>query len=416
MISFNTEVNKVKKYLIVLFLIYFSFITGVKAWNLDTKSENILLYNLTDKNIIYEQNIDKNTKIASLTKIVTVLVALENIYDLNDSITMTEEVFVGLEEADASVAGFKVDEKLTYNDLVYGAMLPSGADATKALALNLFGSERKFVDKMNELMVKLEITNTRFTNTSGLDEEGQKSNLKDLLKIILYALDNPEFVKLFNAKSYITSNGRLTLNSTINTISSKYNLNANFIIGSKTGYTDDAGLCLISYANKNDSKLLLITTNAPVPKPYYPDNVLDAVKIYNYYFDNYGYQNILEKGEVVTRIPTKYSKIKEANLIYNKEDIKYYLPNDYDKSRVKIDFKTPDYITYKDAINSKIGAFDLYLDNSKVYNGELILSQKIDFSIIEFLKEYMIFAGLGVILIIFIIIKITNRKARKHGA
>ena len=329
---------------------------------------------------------------------------------------MTEEVFVGLEEADASVAGFKVDEKLTYNDLVYGAMLPSGADATKALALNLFGSERKFVDKMNELMVKLEITNTRFTNTSGLDEEGQKSNLKDLLKIILYALDNPEFVKLFNAKSYITSNGRLTLNSTINTISSKYNLNANFIIGSKTGYTDDAGLCLISYANKNDSKLLLITTNAPVPKPYYPDNVLDAVKIYNYYFDNYGYQNILEKGEVVTRIPTKYSKIKEANLIYNKEDIKYYLPNDYDKSRVKIDFKTPDYITYKDAINSKIGAFDLYLDNSKVYNGELILSQKIDFSIIEFLKEYMIFAGLGVILIIFIIIKITNRKARKHGA
>lgn len=405
-----------KKYLIVLFLIYFSFITGVKAWNLDTKSENILLYNLTDKNIIYEQNIDKNTKIASLTKIVTVLVALENIYDLNDSITMTEEVFVGLEEADASVAGFKVDEKLTYNDLVYGAMLPSGADATKALALNLFGSERKFVDKMNELMVKLEITNTRFTNTSGLDEEGQKSNLKDLLKIILYALDNPEFVKLFNAKSYITSNGRLTLNSTINTISSKYNLNANFIIGSKTGYTDDAGLCLISYANKNDSKLLLITTNAPVPKPYYPDNVLDAVKIYNYYFDNYGYQNILEKGEVVTRIPTKYSKIKEANLIYNKEDIKYYLPNDYDKSRVKIDFKTPDYITYKDAINSKIGAFDLYLDNSKVYNGELILSQKIDFSIIEFLKEYMIFAGLGVILIIFIIIKITNRKARKHGA
>ena len=114
-----------KKYFFIVITILLLFKTSVFALEIETESENILLYNLKDEKVIYQKNSDENTKIASLTKIVTVLVALENIEDINEKIVLTEEVFEGLIEADASVAGFKVGEIVTYEDLLYGTLLPS---------------------------------------------------------------------------------------------------------------------------------------------------------------------------------------------------------------------------------------------------------------------------------------------------
>lgn len=396
------------KKIIILLITIFIFPVYALALDVEVNSENILLYNLKDNEIIYEKNSDKNTKIASLTKVVTILVALENIDDLNKKIILTEEVFYGLEEADASVAGFQVNEIVTYEDLLYGAMLPSGADATNALALNLFRKNENFVNKMNELMIKLNINDTVFTNTSGLDEEGQKSTLNDYLKIILYAFKNDKFIKLFNAKEYTTSNNRIKFRSTLLNLSEKYNIDSNFIKGSKTGYTSDAGLCLVSYAKDKDTELLLISTNSPVPKPYYPLNIIDAVNIYNYYFDNYSYQEILSTNQKLTNTNTKYSKDKITNLYYNGKDIKLFLPNDLNKVNIKYNYNKDELVSFKNNIKKPVGTFELLINDKAIYNGDLFLFEKVDFSILMFIKTNMIY----IIISIFIIISILIRKKK----
>lgn len=396
------------KKIIILLITIFIFPVYALALDVEVNSENILLYNLKDNEIIYEKNSDKNTKIASLTKVVTILVALENIDDLNKKIILTEEVFYGLEEADASVAGFQVNEIVTYEDLLYGAMLPSGADATNALALNLFRKNENFVNKMNELMIKLNINDTVFTNTSGLDEEGQKSTLNDYLKIILYAFKNDKFIKLFNAKEYTTSNNRIKFRSTLLNLSEKHNIDSNFIKGSKTGYTSDAGLCLVSYAKDKDTELLLISTNSPVPKPYYPLNIIDAVNIYNYYFDNYSYQEILSTNQKLTNINTKYSKDKITNLYYNGKDIKLFLPNDLNKVNIKYNYNKDELVSFKNNIKKPVGTFELLINDKAIYNGDLFLFEKVDFSILMFIKTNMIY----IIISIFIIISILIRKKK----
>ncbi|MDD2207985.1 MAG: hypothetical protein PHG03_00425 [Bacilli bacterium] len=391
-----------KKYFFIVITILLLFKTSVFALEIETESENILLYNLKDEKVIYQKNSDENTKIASLTKIVTVLVALENIEDINEKIVLTEEVFEGLIEADASVAGFKVGEIVTYEDLLYGTLLPSGADASIALAINLFGNERKFVQEMNNLMIKLNIKNTYFTNTSGLDEDGQKATLNDLLTIFLYAFKNDKFMEIFNSSSYTTYNGRLDLKSTLSYYERVYSLDTKIIKGSKTGFTNLAGLCLLSYADFDNMELVLITTNAPVNEQHFPYNVTDALNIYNYYFNNYSYFTLLNNNQVLTSVQTKYSKEKEVNLIYKGFDFKYFLPKDYDKNEIEFEIDIHDNLTFNTRAEKSVASLVVKYQDDKIFTGDLYLENKINFSVIRFVIYYKyIFIGLVIILIIY---------------
>ena len=122
------------KKIIFTFLLLFSFF--VSALEIDSKQA--ILYNLNEDKIVFEKNSNEITSIASLTKIMTTIVAIENIEDLDAKVTITEKDFNGL--YDASLAGFEVGDEVTYRDLLYGTMLPSGAEASQALANNISGS------------------------------------------------------------------------------------------------------------------------------------------------------------------------------------------------------------------------------------------------------------------------------------
>ena len=128
-------------------LVFILFIAKTSALELDISSKNAILYNLDNGEILYEKNADEKASIASLTKIMTALVALENIDNLDEQVIITKDDFEGLIEANAVTAGFTVGEVVTYRDLLYGLLLPSGADAAKALARNIAGSEEAFIEK-----------------------------------------------------------------------------------------------------------------------------------------------------------------------------------------------------------------------------------------------------------------------------
>ena len=133
----------------VFILLFFIFIINVNAIDIDIDSSNAIIYNLNDDKILYEKNSNEQTKIASLTKIMTCLVALDNINNIDEEVNVEYDDLKGLKGY--AVAGFKAGSKVTYKDLLYALMLPSAADAANILSHNLAGSVDEFVKLMNEL-------------------------------------------------------------------------------------------------------------------------------------------------------------------------------------------------------------------------------------------------------------------------
>ncbi len=238
---------------------------------------------------------EANTRIfpASLTKIMTALLAVEGLTELDEKYMFTDEIFATLRGQNASTAGFEAWETVTYRDLIYGVMLPSGAEASIAVAELLAGSETSFAAMMNDKAVELGLTNTHFVNATGLHDDEHYTTVTDLAHLLNYALRNETFRELFTTKSYTTSRTKyhpsgMTFESTVFRYirAQGENRNNKFIIGGKTGFTLEGGQCLATLANDGEFDYILITTGAGegTNRPYY--NVLDHIYIYDRYLDD----------------------------------------------------------------------------------------------------------------------------------
>ncbi len=245
-------------------------------------SEHMLLIQLKDKRILSEIQSDKSIYPASLTKIMTAIVALENTLNWEHTFIVPEEIFEPLKKAQASMAGFIAGEKVPIKDLLYGTLLSSGADGALTLAYGIAGGEKSFVDLMNKKALELGMFQTHFTNVTGLHDDNHVSTLNDLALLVEYALENPYFYKIFTTQEYtceptnIHSKG-LKLESTL---FSKIE-GESMIIGGKTGYTPEAGLCLATMAQIDNTFYVLLTANAPGNNSVTAYHIADAMRIFN---------------------------------------------------------------------------------------------------------------------------------------
>ena len=395
-------------------MIFLVFITNVNA--LDLNSNNAVLYNLNDKTVIYDKNKDEITSIASLTKIMTTLVAIENIEDYDATVTIKSSMLTGLREANAAVIGLRAGHKVTYKDLLYGTFLASGADATRALTISIAGSEDNFVNMMNERAKEMGLTNTHFTNTTGLDTKtGQTSTVDEVARLLLTALENEMFSEIFYTKSYTFSNRLMTVYSTLEKTAETYNVDITGVLGGKTGYTTAAGRCLASIAHDsvNDIKYLLVTTNADITNG---EHVKDASRTYKYYFENFKYHNLVEEGDLLITIPTKY--VKEETIIFSsKEIVSKFLENTFDKSKVKINYSGLDIIEAGMKKGTEIGKVDIIYEDVLYDTIPIILDYDIKFSLWVFIKDNILLISiisLSLILILFILIKLRKKKNEKR--
>lgn len=390
------------KKIISFIITFFLFLLPIFADELNLNSDKYILYNLNDDSVLFEHNSNEKTQIASLTKIMTTIVAIENVKDYNKKVTITKEMFNDI-EWDVATAGYKVGDKVTYNDLLYGAILPSGADAVNALAYSVFNNYDTFIKKMNEEAKKLSLKNTKFTNPIGLYNENNYSSAKDIATLLIYALKNSKFREVFKAKNYTSTNG-VKMKSTIESYNTKNsNENLTFITGAKTGYIKKAGYCLATTAEIDGIEYLLVTLNAYTSGA---PHIKDAVKTYKYYSENYGYKNIVKKNSVVAKLPTKYSKEKEIEVKTNKT-VKHYLKNDFKIDDVEYKFEGVKYITPFTKQGSKIGVVEVKYKNETLDKFDLIYSQKVKFSLFSFIWEYKI------IILIFIVIIYMKTKSNK---
>ena len=387
-----------KKIVLNILIILYILIPTLNIKALDINSENAILYNMNEDKIIYEKNSNEKVKIASLTKIMTTIIALENINDIKEKTTMPEQAFKDLDGY--VVSGIKPNETITYEDLLYGIMLPSGADCANAVALNISGNIDTFVELMNQKAQELNLTHTHFSNTIGMDEDNY-SSVSDMAILLKYALKNKEFYKIFTAKEYTTTNN-IKLTSTIIEKSQPYNIDVSNILGSKTGFTDEAGNCLASISKINNVKYLLITTNANIQKSYH---IEDAVNIYDYYSKNYSYKKILTYNQNIKTIKIKDYINKEYQIKIDK-DIYKYLNNEINIENLEYEYEGIEELTKDIKKNDKIGTLNIKNNNDIIYTYDILLNENITFYNI---KLYII----SLITIIIITILLCKNKIKK---
>lgn len=167
-------------------------------------SPNAILVRLKDDAILMQKNSQEKIYPASLTKIMTAIVAIENLPNLNEEIELTNYTFQGLYKADASMTGFQPGENVRAIDLLYGALLPSGAESCIGLADQIAGSEQGFVKMMNQKAADIGMDNTHFENATGLHNKNHYTTVKDMAILLSYALQNDTFREIFTSSRHST--------------------------------------------------------------------------------------------------------------------------------------------------------------------------------------------------------------------
>ena len=400
----------------IIFLFVFSFPLNVFSFDFNINSKEVILINLVNNHVLYEQNSREKTNIASLTKIATAIVVLEKVSDLDEKVTLINDDFNGLKEKDASLSGLKINTLYSYRDLLYGLLLESGADCANALARLVGVNIESFVSLMNKKAQTLQMFDTNFDNPIGFDSPNNYSTAYDLSILFRYAIENPLFLEIIETMEYKTYDN-IEFTNTIKAYKDKYNLTMNYILGGKTGLDTKAGYCLATIATYNNVNYMLITTNAPYSKTE-ANHFLDALNIYGYYITNYNFVIVFPKNSALYDIDTKYAK-KDKVTIFASKDYLYYLEKSFDKSKITTKFKGSSYVDYRTKVGEKLGTLSVYYNNELIDTIDLILEEKVPFNLISYFKsnKLVFYFALEIIVgtSILIIVSVFSKKRKQNS-
>ena len=270
------------------------------AANSETKptinSRRYAIYDRLSGRCIYGKDENKQTAMASTTKIMTAMIIIENC-KLTDSVTVSAKAA----GTGGSRLGLKKDDIITVNDLLYGLMLRSGNDAAVALAIHTAGSIEKFADLMNAKAIKLGLKNTHFVTPHGLDNEEHYTTAYELAKLTDYALKNETFAKIVKTQSTT-----ITINNTNELLG-----NVNGVYGVKTGFTNNAGRCLVTSVKRDDMDLIIVVLGADTRK----DRAKDSMKLIEYAYKRYQVVNL---KEIIEKEFKLWRQINEKRIYINK--------------------------------------------------------------------------------------------------
>ena len=265
-----------------------------------TNSRRYIVYDRISKSMIIGKNEDIKSAMASTTKIMTTIVILEKA-DLNEKVTVSAKAG----GTGGSRLGLKRGDKTSVRDLLYGLMLRSGNDAAVALAEHVGGSVKEFAELMNEKAIELGLTNTHFVTPHGLDDANHYTTALELAKLTDYAMDNETFAKIVGTKSttiYINNQSR-QINNTNELLGV-----LNGVVGVKTGFTNNAGRCLVTETKRNNMDIITIVLGADTKK----DRTKDSVNLIEYTFSKYKMYNLEEQ---IIKEFNKWKNINEKRIL-----------------------------------------------------------------------------------------------------
>ena len=230
-------------------------------------SSEAILIDAGTGSVIDAKNPDTHAFPASVTKMMTLLVACEQIDDYDEVYPLPRSIYDTLYYMDLSAAGYECDEEITINDLLYGLQLRSGAECCLGLAYKVSGTEEAFVGLMNSRAQELGMTGTHFTNCTGLHNEDHYSTVRDMAVLLREGLNNPKFREVFSTYVYTSTPtvyhpGGLTMYSTFYQTLNSMDFDWGSFIGGKTGFTSEAGQCLATAAVIGGREYIFVTFGA----------------------------------------------------------------------------------------------------------------------------------------------------------
>lgn len=306
-------------------------------------AEAYMLINLDDDSypVVAEKNSSERLYPASLTKIVTAMVVLNNVDDLSQTAVMSQTAFDSIADSGAQVAGIDVGESNTIEELLYLTMVHSACDACEVLAEFVSGSKDAFVAEMNSWVKSLGCNDTNFVNPDGLHDPNHYTTAQDMATITLEALKNPDFVRISTTKQINYED--LTLSHTNLMLSPGYvTYYYEYAEGIKTGSTEEAEYCVITKASKDGYNYLAIVMKSPQQKingeSYLTKcSFVDAKSLFEWAFDSLKYSTLVSANEVIGEVAVNDGKDADTVQLIAKEDVNVIVPAGLDKSAIIFD-------------------------------------------------------------------------------
>lgn len=333
---------------LILLISTFAGVTASASYNdqVDFTANIVLLESLDSGAVIFDKNADLKTAPASLTKITTAMVVLENCDDLNAVVTAKQSIIRSLDGTDSSTAGIAVGEQLTVYQLLQCLLVKSANEAAVILADYVGGSTDNFVKMMNDYVKKLGCTHTHYVNPHGLDADGHYTTASDLAIIVKHALKNKTFVELVNTLTINLPANQyrekaVSYNTTNYLISPHSRYYYEYAAGVKTGTTENAGHCLISTATKNGYTYLCIILqdkSTDTNGDGLEENLAftESKKAYKWAFTNIKLKVVAETTDIITDVSVKLGKKTDHVQLVPAQQVTALVPYNIDSSAILV--------------------------------------------------------------------------------
>lgn len=363
--------------------------------DVDITANYVYMEELKTGTVIHSSRADEQVPPASLTKIMTYIVVTESIPDLeNTNITITQEALETF-TYDSSYMGVMnyVGTEFSVLDLLYGLMLPSGNDAALVLAHHIGGgSIDNFIDMMNRKAGQLGCSSTHFVNPHGLHDPMHYSTASDIAVMAKYAMEKPYFKEIVKTANYKPKNMDETIETTNYLLDPSHpEYYYEYATGVKTGYTDEAGKCLVSTAECGEYEYLCVVLGTPYS---YSENInyamLDSKALYEWAFSNISYSPILSKDEVVKSLSIEFVWGSDLVDVVPEQDVTALLPNGYDKSLVTTEVDLPEYLSAPVEQGEVVGSISVYYDGEQVGSTNIVSSITVERDQSNYLMHRMI--------------------------
>ena len=357
--------------------------------------------------VYYSLNADERAYPASLTKVMTVLLAVEAVergeVSQDDQVTASESAMEGMVE-DGSTAGIVPGETMSFGDLLYCAMLSSANEACNIIAEHVSGSVGAFVELMNERAGELGCTGTHFANTHGLPDEDHYTTAADLALIAAEALQHDLFTTICNTVTWTVPATNVSEQRTLSNSNALINPDSGYgsgyyyeyAHGVKTGHTNDAGYCLISTAEKDGIRLMAIVLGCPAMELADGSGVdlrsfSDSIVLYDWVFDNFSMQEIVSSAEQVAEAPVELGQGVDRVSLRPANVVTAVVADDTDLSTVQRDVvvyseRDGETLVAPISAGTVLGELTLTLDGQVLGRSELVASTSVELSRAEYMK------------------------------
>lgn len=400
---------------------------------INVNSNYVVVAQVVDQEVetFYEKNADAKMYPASMTKMLTVYTAIQNFDNPDQLITIEHSDVAGLIEVGASIAHLSVGQQYTFKELLYGAMLPSGADASNALARVVSGNMDNFVNKMNEVAQSLGMKNSSFVNATGLYDDNHYTTVNDLLKLVNAAIQDPLFYEVFSTQRYSIEpneyhDAGLTFNSTLLDYAQNDVSRIGYIMGGKTGWIPESGYCLASFSIYKNRVVIVVTGEAYE----YGSQLEDHNQFYDFLFNQQHDVTLLQTNQQLGEVELIYQNDPSRYTIVNHEPVTVQLPLLFDEHDVQHQSDFIESIETPVKENQVIGDYVISLNDEEIYSQTYRFDQAIerdDFMyysvhISEYLQSESFFNLLWIVgpillglILIFIIVKTIRNRRRKRS-